>query len=1724
MSLFSLLCEVSIRRAASSFGKEVKNEVRSRWTQLSSIVETSISARNNSSSRGQSAEKDSPSALPELVRSISSLFSEAASSSSARDPPETAEGLALQWRAVLSSEVLSSESVSGQSPSNKAAQGAPLAAADALGAGLAWMVVAALDREADISCARAAAAVTSASVELLSGGYLSARVRPPAAEAAAAKVFFASIRLAALLTATLSTPLSRAQEAILSRCIQLGYTCVGLLGSAGRELSGRIRKASSLALSRLSFPDGFSSCAKGAHVSSGVRIMLLSLPRGDAAPGARLVAEEAMEIAYAVSCRCARDAADRAGALFDLAGLEQQQQAAVVVVAARGEEGLSVLEECARSAQSTFSLLCAAMSVALPAAADTDKWIALAQRVIVDAITLCCLLPTSHSGGRSTAIDWPQWRREMSSLVPPHLQSALAGEVSVRIGGCAYLEHLGGGGGGAATDNRRVFREVRRFAEATRECMTGIFPPTDGAAEARVLEALALQAVTTVLMSVPAAAESVSATRRNQCGGREKEEAEEQALQDAARDTYHCVERALRVACSPPPLPSSTAVSVASAGAAPSRGSGRQAGGGAPSRTKAKPAAPSATAATAIPAQASIDRHSAAAGVVLLPLLVQWRAGSPGCAASQSSLEAHRFDEAGGTEPASAAAHTNRKPIACAASATGEELNAFLAGLAPLEQQPPRPSGAHGLLALSGLSRPLCSSLVALLRVAAASGHLHALPVLTGRLRDCLLLEEVSSKDAELDIAAFGKERGMLVTALCVAHTQCAFNGLILDESASSLEDVLGLLGVQQQEEELSWLHGISDFLALSTRLLSGRPEPSGGTSFGPRTAAARDMLVDSAAFTPETTSAEYALRSEAVCSNLRGLASISAHESEALCSWLALLVAKILMGVWAQHTAALAWAKKASILPCGSSDRRARDSGWQAFGDTSALLSAHLRFEGMLLIAEIYEQMGRVDRCMPYLADAMQVGSRCDALVGGEHFAAIHALHSARIWSRMQSSRLPQALSRLAQLAEPAGGDPNDGSGGLCGGRSGGEWLRAAAAMAAAALSPAEPSSSGRPLGATSSFRGLWRQLDLAPARPGIATCFHTALPPSCRSAITRIIGADAPLDAEQASAMLRELALLLDACADCFDVCRLLLRRAALLLGRGRPVPRAALLELTRTPGSQAWTAFAAVSSSCSTSVRAAADSSSSSVAGPVNPLLRPPIAEEQLSSRLSSFSLCLGAPAAGNDTSRHVSVHCLALEPVSGRLILSRHDSCGGPSTVLLPPSSASPQSLLNQWAELMDENVKQLTITLDSSSSVSGWSEKDKKAWWARRSKLDEDMSLFADSMQALLGAWRCMLVPQISEKTKRDVLCAVDRTELFQCATEGAKPSSGAASKQAGRSSSSSLNASLDISAAVGVVTAVLAGTQTAYLSAPLSRDEASSALAWYLQQAVLLAPDEADAAAARLVDEFSTLSSERADVDATQLGLGVENISLSEARAPVELAAVDYAQMTVAELKDILKEMKLSTTGKKSDLIARITAGVDSSSAATSASPEAKSIGIRHESGKRAEEKSKLNAAGDSETSSRTSVHRILILDEELQRLPWENIEVLRSCSCSRCPNLEVLYELLQRHSRAAEGAVKSVLSSIADSNRVENAAPLRRKEGTMKKPKGAKSALTEEESTIDGAAEYRPGCLRCWYCIDPDGNLPRTRDAINGFLGPLVSRLNWRGYVGKRPSDDTFR
>lgn len=114
--------------------------------------------------------------------------------------------------------------------------------------------------------------------------------------------------------------------------------------------------------------------------------------------------------------------------------------------------------------------------------------------------------------------------------------------------------------------------------------------------------------------------------------------------------------------------------------------------------------------------------------------------------------------------------------------------------------------------------------------------------------------------------------------------------------------------------------------------------------------------------------------------------------------------------------------------------------------------------------------------------------------------------------------------------------------------------------------------------------------------------------------------------------------------------------------------------------------------------------------------------------------------------------------------------------------------------------------------------------------------------------------------------------------------------------------------------------------------------------------------------------------------------------------------------------------------------------------------------------------------------------HMFLVLDKNVQGIPWESIPVLRGQSVSRIPSVSFLMDRLHlaRHLRG--------LSPLPDA------------------AEAASGSLVVDRASVDPRKTF--------YILNPSGDLKPTQDRFYDWLKGM-KRAGWDGIVGRVPKED---
>jgi len=259
----------------------------------------------------------------------------------------------------------------------------------------------------------------------------------------------------------------------------------------------------------------------------------------------------------------------------------------------------------------------------------------------------------------------------------------------------------------------------------------------------------------------------------------------------------------------------------------------------------------------------------------------------------------------------------------------------------------------------------------------------------------------------------------------------------------------------------------------------------------------------------------------------------------------------------------------------------------------------------------------------------------------------------------------------------------------------------------------------------------------------------------------------------------------------------------------------------------------------------------------------------------------------------------------EPCSNTIIISRYDLVGTYSITI--PGGEKLEVLLAAWAEIMIRNSKQLKCT--ASEDVTKWSSKEKRQWWDERQKLDADLQLFLNDLEALLGPWKSLLVNlKIKKLEEEEVYCYESiEQKTFDLIKSIISPNS--------RAKNEFLNE-------INFILLLL----DAYSMETISRQDTYNGIKALLSITSTVCAQESD-----LVDQIIDIHEKYLKASLAQndsLDLKSLSISLSACAfgddEPDEVEEINYEEWKVADLRSKLKSLKLSTVGIKNDLIHRL--------------------------------------------------------------------------------------------------------------------------------------------------------------------------------------------------------
>jgi hypothetical protein len=865
--------------------------------------------------------------------------------------------------------------------------------------------------------------------------------------------------------------------------------------------------------------------------------------------------------------------------------------------------------------------------------------------------------------------------------------------------------------------------------------------------------------------------------------------------------------------------------------------------------------------------------------------------------------------------------------------------------------------------------------------------------------------------------------------------------------------------------------------------------------------------------------SQEFVLLAKAVyqaCVSQQRRGGQEAQVAQATLTWVCAVCARVLMLVYFDLQGALTWSGYAS-------------SG--AHKCDSAPLNAECSYavlEALLLRADLYEHWGNLDGALVYLREATATAQRLHS----PGAVSIAALHCVRIYQRSASPKLHSTVDELLT----AGKDQIYAATWQLG-----DVTSQAVRAAVAALdglftlrSDEDRTETCAPPKVESlQFRHLFRYWDLSPAddaQEAARIAYHTFMPTSLRkqlsgalcalrnstSPLVRLSGSSEETRSTSQSATARSI--LLNATeSGAFDAIRDVRRRFAL----------DSVLWSDPACSSQSFLTFLAGAASCGVATECIGDGSEGGAKSAEcadaedEDASRPQKHPTSSAATFGQAGTCINQALLGCNISAafiqeklsRMLKHCnslssraagsalcfLAVEQYTNTLLVGRLDQYGTPLVVALPMQDRLTQ-LMTRWDELQERNQAMLRAGLDV-EQVTKLSEEQKRSWWSARQKYDTEIEVVMSDLQELLGPWRILL------STKpRSCVIAADRIQEVIFGT-------GTKSKAAGKGvAAHGLTAAVQWLELIGTHCAPSAPLVLSPASPPrtmnLTRAEVQNAVRTVLRQLSLFT-SKADAELQRETDALVSLLERSVLEDRSSPTSPSAGIQIVENAPP---SAEDLNSLKVTELRTLLKEAGLDPVGKKQDLVSRL---------------------LEHQgrSGSPGQVGSASPAATGSAAARQTSGgHLVLVLDEQLQRLPLECMPALRAASCSRVPSFAVLLRLISLAETAgASSGVDELTAKLKSAEFTET------KKSTAKKPpakakSGAKSSSQtspEEKENVDnqGGASWRGVSVeKGWYALDIEGNLPATRSTLQPFLSSYSGKWDWTGVVASVPPEDTTR
>jgi Peptidase family C50/SAP domain len=457
-------------------------------------------------------------------------------------------------------------------------------------------------------------------------------------------------------------------------------------------------------------------------------------------------------------------------------------------------------------------------------------------------------------------------------------------------------------------------------------------------------------------------------------------------------------------------------------------------------------------------------------------------------------------------------------------------------------------------------------------------------------------------------------------------------------------------------------------------------------------------------------------------------------------------------------------------------------------------------------------------------------------------------------------------------------------------------------------------------------------------------------------------------------------------------------------------------------------------------------------------------------------STLRAHLQISASGKD-----AVCFLAIEPCTRNLLVGRWDSVG--STIVALPVAEELGCLLAQWGACMEGSKALLHRTLDS-ALVAKWTEADKREWWAERAASDALLGTILGKLEAMLGAWSSILVG--SDGKENDTGANhLDHETPGTCIGN-------------------------DCSGRIKTVATALSGADDLDIDLDLNDDLLKALNALKVTELRQQLKDKSLSVVGKKSELISRLQGHRFAPNSHNQS---HKICLYEDPRSIMVRSADGASPSPTAAQNGRAARTAAVEGRGNIRTSKL------SSSFSGASVPASHAGSPPH----------IQTAGSS--SSGTAAHTVLILDEVLQQIPWEVLPALRGLQCSRLPSLALLLHMLTRQgTEKADDKGEGETGVVSQEEDQGDGSTLLTASTTEVRARPTDSITSSIEESLSASSKthcteaHSEPLRHTWFAVDPEGNLPATRDTMAAFLGPYRDKYGWTGFIGSMPSEQAAK